>query len=379
MGLTMEKIFNKSKWIWLKESRCNQYVDFVDEFAVERSESLKLRISADTNYAVSINGKLVYAGQYPDYPHYKIFDEIDITECCVKGKNYLAVLCVYVGEDTGTYYKSEAGLIYEILSGEDIIAYSGPKTQSRPDSNYRSGEMEKISPQLGYTYLYDARHEDDWQNGYGTGFHDSVPVDKKCVLTLRPVERLYFEKDYSVVLRSQGEYYLLSRESTTALNIKNSFLKHTETADSLCVSLPKRDGYEIRSAATGCYVIADMSEEVAGFVYLDFEVEEETEVWIGFGEHLEDLRVRSEIGGRNFAVTYFAHKGRNVWCGYMRRLGLRYLQVMYACRKVILYDCRIIKTIYPVKELPAAVTDGLSRKIYENGVRTLRNCIARAL
>lgn len=55
----MEKIFNKSKWIWLKESRCNQYVDFVDEFAVERSESLKLRISADTNYAVSINGKLV--------------------------------------------------------------------------------------------------------------------------------------------------------------------------------------------------------------------------------------------------------------------------------------------------------------------------------
>ena len=35
----------------------------------------------------------------------------------------------------------------------------------------------------------------------------------------------------------------------------------------------------------------------------------------------------------------------------------------------------IIKTIYPVKELPAAVTDGLSRKIYENGVRTLRNCL----
>lgn len=37
-----------------------------------------LYISADSNYAVYINGKLLYAGQYPDYPDYKVYDVFDI-------------------------------------------------------------------------------------------------------------------------------------------------------------------------------------------------------------------------------------------------------------------------------------------------------------
>lgn len=39
-----------------------------------------LQISADSNYAAYINGRLAAWGQYADYPYDKIYDEVDVTE-----------------------------------------------------------------------------------------------------------------------------------------------------------------------------------------------------------------------------------------------------------------------------------------------------------
>ena len=36
-----------------------------------------------------------------------------------------------------------------------------------------------------------------------------------------------------------------------------------------------------------------------------------TEVLISFGEHLDDLRVRSAVGPRNFTMRYVAKEGEN--------------------------------------------------------------------
>ena len=87
----MQKVFEQSQWIWLKESQINQYADFVCEFSAEEAENLALRISADTDYAVFINGVYIYSGQYPDYPHYKVYDTFQIGKYCKRGKNRLAI------------------------------------------------------------------------------------------------------------------------------------------------------------------------------------------------------------------------------------------------------------------------------------------------
>lgn len=99
-----------------------------------------------------MNGHFVYAGQYPNYPHYKIYDEFDVGAVCKEGENTLAVRCRYVGEDTSTYRREQAGLLFEIESLGRIVAYSGEHILSREDLCYRSGPMEKISPQLGFSF-----------------------------------------------------------------------------------------------------------------------------------------------------------------------------------------------------------------------------------
>ena len=376
----MENVFSDSKWIWLKNSRVNQYVDFVRDFAAENIEDLTLRISADSNYAVFINGAYVYGGQYPDYPHYKIYDELAIGKYCKHGRNRLAVLCSYTGEDTSTYCLAEAGLLYEIVGGGRVLAGSDEKTLCREDRCYESGRIEKISPQLGFTYHYDSTFEDGWMNAGENDFTASTVLDKRCTMFPRPVKLLEQRDNRDRTLIAQGEFYVPQKYDTPAETVANCFLRHVDitaagNAFAPVNRLPQAAGYRLSSAQTGVYVLVDMGRETAGFLSLDFEVPCDATVVAAFGEHLQDLRVRSFIEGRNFAVTYRAKQGRNVWTGLMRRLGCRYVQLYVYAPSLVLFDCKIIGTEYPVKELPVTVRDGLRHKIYENGVHTLRCCM----
>ena len=375
----MKTVFFKSKWIWLHEEKVNHYVDFRTVFSFSGKDAL-LRISADTNYALFINGKFIYSGQYPDYPAYKIYDEFSVGEYCRYGENILAVLGWSAGEDSSTYRRERAGVIFEVESDGEIIAYSGKHVQSREDLCYRSGETEKISPQIGFSFWYDATREDDWINGGGDGFLYSAEVVKNCKMFPRPDDRLRLSLNMRAVMCSQGEALFKGEFATAAQTASEVFLKHkpidamgnefTEKA-----LLPSDRGWRLRSEECGVYAVADMGEEVSGYVCLDLEVPEDTDVIVAFGEHLQDLRVRSYIGGRNFAFTYRAHRGRNVWCGYLRRMGLRYLQICSQCGEMLLHDCRVMLTEKEVRQAPVNICDGLFRIIDRNGIRTLKNCM----
>ena len=70
----------KGKWIWSEGGqKPDTYVDFTDTFSYSGGRAF-IKISADSNYALYINGSFVNSGQYPDFPHYKVYDEIDITK-----------------------------------------------------------------------------------------------------------------------------------------------------------------------------------------------------------------------------------------------------------------------------------------------------------
>ena len=73
-----------SKWIWAKNCpyEVNCYCEFADKFIVERPDStVQVRISADSQYALWINGRFADFGQYADFPEYKIFAESCGAEC----------------------------------------------------------------------------------------------------------------------------------------------------------------------------------------------------------------------------------------------------------------------------------------------------------
>ena len=76
----------QAKWIWKKDFAGKDiYCDFYDSFVYEGGKTT-LQISVDSNYALYINGVFAESGQYADYPHYKVYDELDITSFCKEGK-----------------------------------------------------------------------------------------------------------------------------------------------------------------------------------------------------------------------------------------------------------------------------------------------------
>lgn len=253
--------FRESKWIWLEKSRVNQYADFIVNFAAEKGKGMVLRISADTNYAVYVNGEYVYSGQYPDYPHYKIYDELNIEQYCHAGENRLAILCYYAGEDSSTYYKAEAGLIFEIVSGGKVLAKSGENTLSREDRGYRSGKTENITPQLGRTFYYDASSDDVWKENDVPGFLQSTAAAKRCRLFLRPIPLLKLKEDTAGTIISQGEYIRGSGAKTAAENIESAFLHFKNWGGKR--PLPCLNGAEMETDRHGVYFIVDMGEETA--------------------------------------------------------------------------------------------------------------------
>ncbi len=119
----------------------------------------------------------------------------------------------------------------------------------------------------------------------------------------------------------------------------------------------------------------DAGQESVGFLNLDFEVPEECDVLIGYGEHLEDLRVRSSIKKRNFAVSYHAKAGRNQFFNPFLRLGMRYLQIHIASKTGTIYEAGIRCTYYPLNIAPNTIADALHHKIYDASIRTLHMCM----
>ena len=95
---------------------------------------------------------------------------------------------------------------------------------------------------------------------------------------------------------------------------------------------------------------------------------------IGFGEHLDDLRVRSFVGGRNFCFRYLAKEGKNDFFYPYQRIGLRYLQFHIYSRTGTI-SSGIREVYYPVEQYTLPLTDKLHQRIYEVGCNTLKLCM----
>ncbi len=111
---------------------------------------------------------------------------------------------------------------------------------------------------------------------------------------------------------------------------------------------------------------------------MDFEIELpcDAEIHIGFGEHINSLRVSTELEGRQFAAVYKAKKGRNKFTHRFKRIAGRYLQFHIPADTVTVYYAGLLPTDYPLTEKPNPVFwDKLHSKIYEVSKHTLGLCM----
>ncbi len=318
-----------SKWIWpVCEADVDQYAEFFQAFqyAGQRAELL---ISADSNYAVYVNGKLAASDQYPDFPHYKVYDTIDLSSYCVQGVNHLAVIVWYYGLSNMSYVPGKAALRYELWQDDELICQSDERTLSRISRTFRNGYQKVITGQLGLSYWYDLSTADDWMTGSGEGFAASLIVEQELPLYPRPIHKFAIGSFAAAepVWQKENKHFLF-----------------------------------------------DLGRESVG--YLQFEIYSATKqkMIVCYGEHIVDGGVRRLIGTRDFSVEYTLKPGVNMDLNPLRRLGLRYLEV-FCEEEVTVHAIGIRPTDYPVRNVEMHFENDVRQQIYDVSVRTLELCM----
>ncbi|MBP1990822.1 alpha-L-rhamnosidase-related protein [Paenibacillus eucommiae] len=386
---------NKSLWIWNQGTRdeVNQYVEFRHEFLLqERAEQAKLYLSADSDYVVWVNGVLVDYGQYDDFPNNKAYDCLSIGHLLHEGTNALCILAYYQGEGSFQYKQGYPGLIYTIETGEEVIS-SDIHTYCRISPSYVSGVVPKITMQLGYSFVYNANKEDLWLTNSYKMSSDWLPTKASFELNKtrpklyeRPIRKLELKERGIARIKTQGLFVRSTEQhDSSAQFMQSDYLSYRQPEyifDKAVPSLPNLSGLQIASStfteASGIYLVLDLGHEECGLLELELEGEHGTIIDIACGEHLDDLRVRAEVGGRNFAVTYSCREGRQTFTHFFKRLAGRYIQLHISGVKArfVLYYAGLRPAEYPVAEKGEFYCpDRLHQQIVKTAIRTLHLCM----
>lgn len=318
----------EAKWISLREGlETDGYGDFFTTFSWERGE-VEIRICADSDYVLFLNGRFVNSDQYKDFPYCKVFDRIDLTPYLHVGVNRLAIVVWYYGKSNFSYFPGKAGLWFCVQNGRTTLAVSDARTLSRPSRAYRSGAKKEITVQLGFRFSYAADREDSWKDGVLDGFSESAEDDRPAPQIERPIKKLRVE--------------------------------------------PRVESHEIRTE--GCRRLFDLGHEEVGYLTLCITSDRAQSLRISWGEHIEDGWVRSRIHDRDFSVEVTVGAGETDYTNYFRRMGARYLEIESAA-PIGIGHLSLLPCPYPLEVPSVSFGDDVTDRIYQTAVRTLALCM----
>lgn len=365
-----------AKWIWNQNTTDTDcYAEFYTVCELDGDSPVQFRISADSNYAVYVNGSYAGSGQYADFPHYKIYDEIDISDIVVSGINHIAVIIWYYGVPSFTYYIGKPGVIFEVEQGGQIVVSSDETVLSRRSKQYISGKNELITTQMGLNFHVDLRESCDWMLGREMGEFTGSIEQEAMPQKLLPREIAKPEvkpRTFSEPVM-QGCFNYLSKGTHAGADMQHaalSFYRIPEMGEwkEDCITLQKKNG-------EGIFFIVDLQAEMAGYLDFDLEVSKDCSMEIGWGEQLWDGRCRTEIAERNFSVTVELKQGRNCYMNPFRRLGGRYIQFFLHTDEVKIHYAGLRPTLYPVKISEYKSGNLLRDEIYKVCCNTLLQCM----
>lgn len=364
-------VWKYAKWIFADTNQdvVNRYFEYKTKIEIEEICDTKFYISAYTEYAVYINGQFVECGQYDDYEDMKFYDVFSITEYLHKGFNELEVHQYVCGTDFSTRRKQIPGIIFAVVAEDKTLCVSDETCFVRENAHYET-EPEIVTPQLSYNFEYDARVKE-------LAFKSCKIVEKTKTLLERPIKKLSVAKEVSGDLCTQGVFLEWNAEAMKSKRSQHAYFSNLNRKDMVSdldgggIEWKVPPGYQ----HDGAYFIYDMGGEIAGLLDFFIDVPKDCEILLSFGEHLDDLRVRSSIGPRNFTFRYYAKAGQNRFFYPFQRWGLRYLQVMIYESSGTIFHMGVRSTNYPLKYKKIPVQDALQRLIWETGRRTLSLCM----
>lgn len=317
-----------AKWIWLHDSDSeDEYVQFIDTFRCD-GEKTYIKIASDTNYILYVNGEVAAFGQYAAYPEVRVYDTVDISRYVVSGDNRLAVVVWYWGLPAMQYVVGKAGLAYEVICDEQIVAYSSKHTLCRYADDYEQGKKKYINSQQGLTYYYSPMNADGFykKDYQPQGFSEAVERIKDFTFVPRPNQKLKVER--------------------------------TRIA-------------KLIDSERGIY---DLGEECAGVLHIKYHARKNTRFRICFGEYIaDDGNLFRLYDDHDYTLNYVGSGKWEEHVAYMRRIGCRYLQVLGNDVEIELLGLK--ETLYPLTAKDVVAKDPLIKDIYDVSVRTLVLCM----
>ena len=307
-----------AKWIWINDSpKCNEYAVFEESFSFS-GEKTVFTVCAEQDYILYVNGVLAGFGQFPNYPNFKYYDELDITELCREGENKFTLTVRYEGTRSLTHIPDGAGVIFSLDCEGKNITHSSENTKGGYDGRYVQHTQKAITMQIGLSSHMQV-------GGYECNIKCIETAHSKNLLP-RPVDKTVAE--------------------------------------------PFAAGRLIDSDK-GLY---DLGRETAGYLYVKFKSSANATAPIAYGQHINDGGVRRLIGGRDFSLSFDLIEGVHEFTQYFIRISGRYLQAVLP-KGVEILEIGIRPYLYPVTEKPFALSLPLDQKIYDTCVRTMRLCM----
>ena len=353
-------------WIWSKDN--DPYVEFKVDFA-KKSGNYALYISASFRYAAYINGAPVAFFQYADTQKYKSVDCIDITKYLKSGKNTLYVEACQTLGDFALRREMKAGLAFRIEEDGKILVQSDNRTLCRVHEHYEIGDI--ITPQIGYGWKYNFQNKN-------TAWSNAIVCQNDFCEVERPIPLLKVKKPVIGEIIAQG-VFRYNGGITSAAKMQQAWMKTLNysnmTNKSKLMSTFQNEPILFKAnQGDGIFVIVDMNCEVSGYLCFLIKSDIECNCIIGWGEHLSDLRVKTECEGRNFACEYRLMKGINSFKGLLQRIGCRYLCLFVETQNIEILSLNVLEVVYPFHLKKKRFNDRLLEKIYETGRRTLLLC-----
>ena len=360
-------------WIWADcEYSYNQYVDFYLDFDIDAvDENAYIQISVDSEYVLRLNGAFVNCGQYHDFPAQKVYDTLYVGDKLTTGKNRLEISAYHQGGKSMQYSAGVNALCFALVNNGSVYT-SGTGVMASVNRRYTQGDIYQITGQLGYGYMYDAGAEVE-------AFSPAVVKKVDTNLVPRPTKKNDIRPSIPTSIVAQGYFIREDKDcDNSAHRLYTDFLSHRIFEDMFEGESTLPGKVVLREMKhDGVYMIIDLGREESGFFTMDICADKGALVEIGFGEHLRDLRVRTEIMSRRFVNTYIASGNDDSFTYYFKRIAGRYIQIhISGTTRLEINYIGIKPCYYPITEKGSFVcNDSLHNKIYQVSLNTLRQCM----
>lgn len=383
---------SECRWIWDggEAAPVDAYRCFRKTFTVtgQRPGKALLRITADREYRLFVNGSYVARGPAPNPPAHASFDQIDVAAHLARGKNVIAVLVYHLGVPSFQTMQGRAGLLAQLDMGDKSVVTDGSwrwRAAWWEPTGIRFTAMREFNEHL------DARREpvgwtttrfDDrtWKRAVAIG-----PARGTAPWTAIEPRDIPMPNHHD--LFAQGLLFVGGTSKTVPPHNKvaPAFAKEPQqpfaAGDARNLdALTARGGAEaatIDGREQGVVLGLDWGREVSGFP--EFTVESDADgavLDIGYGEGLEPDGHVTVFRQGNHAVDRITLRRGLQTLRIFHHRAFRYMVLAARGGRIRLHPPKLVESTYPVAHRGAfACSDPRLTKAWEIGRRTMRLCM----